>query len=115
VRRGRGATRFCVRGGGRFWVGSRKGKIDFVATTARGHRTHRRRVAPGRRVARAGISGARGIGRGLFLGHRGGRGRLVYGARGGRIRFLAAVSRRQGARRRSLARRLRTVGLLRKR
>ena len=41
VRRGRSATRFCVRGGGRFLVWRRRGKIDMVATTARGHRAGR--------------------------------------------------------------------------
>jgi hypothetical protein len=112
LRRGRGATRFCVRGRGRFLVGSRKGKIDFVATTARGHRT--RRLGPGRRV-RARVRGTRRVRRGLLLGHRVGPGRVVYGVRGRRIRFLATTSRRQAARPRSLVRRLRALGLVARR
>ncbi len=112
LRRGRGATRFCVRGGGRFLVGSRKGKIDFVATTARGHRT--RRLGPGRRV-RARVRGTRRVRRGLLLGHRVGPGRVVYGVRGRRIRFLATTSRRQAARPRSLVRRLKALGLVARR
>ena len=109
VRRGRRVTRFCVRGGGRFMVGTRRGRIDLVATTARGHRT--RRTAPGRRVRRRGIRGARRIRPGLFVGHRAGPGRVVYGVRRRRIRFLAAVSRRQTRRPLALARRLRSLGL----
>jgi hypothetical protein len=109
VRRGRGAARFCVNGGGRFLVGSRKGKIDLVASTARGHRT--RRLGPGRRVPRAGIGGARGLARGLLVGHRVGAGRVVYGVRGGKVRFLATVQRRQTANPGALARRLRSLGL----
>jgi hypothetical protein len=104
VRRGRAATRFCVRGGGRFLVGARRGRIDLVATTARGHRT--RRTGPGRRVRRARIAGARRLGRGLLVGHRVGRGRVVYGVRRGRVRFLATVTRRQVTHRRKLIRRL---------
>ncbi len=109
VRRGRRATRFCVRGGGRFLVGARRGRIDFVASTARGHRT--RRIGPGRRVPRAGIVGARSVRRGLLVGHRAGAGRVVYRVRRRRVRFLAVVTRRQAARPRSLVRRLRAVGL----
>ena len=112
VRRRRGVTRFCASGGGRFLVGAHRGKIDFVATTGRGHRNRRRRLGPGRRVPRAGIRGARRTGRGLFVGRRVGRGRLVYGVRARRIRFLAAVPRRQALKRRSLRRRLRAAGLV---
>jgi Metallo-beta-lactamase superfamily len=109
VRRGRRATRFCVRGGGRFLVGSRRGRIDFVGTTARGHKTRRR--GPGARVRR--IGGGRRVGRGLVVGYRRGGGRVVYGLRRGRVRFLAVVPRRSAARPRSLGRRLRAVGLRR--
>ena len=109
VRRSRAATRFCVNGGGRFLVGSRKGKIDFVASTAKGHRT--RRLGPGKRVPRAGISGAHRMAKGLLVGHRQGTGRVVYGVRRGKIRFLASVQRRQTAKPAPLARRLRSLGL----
>jgi hypothetical protein len=111
LRRGRGVTRFCVHGGGRFLVGSRKGKIDFVATTAPAHRT--RRLGPGRRLDRSSVGGARRFSRGLLAGHRSGGGRVIYGVRGRRVRFLAVVTRRQLAHERSLARRLRALGLLR--
>jgi hypothetical protein len=109
VKRSRRATRFCVTGGGRFLVASRKGRIDLVATTARGHRT--RRLGPGRRLRRARILGARRIGRGLLAGHRSAGGRVIYGVRGGSVRFLAAVTRGQLLHQRSLARRLRALGL----
>ena len=111
VRRARPASRFCVRGGGRFLVGARRDRIDFVATTARRHRT--RRLGPGQRVPAAGISGARALRRGLFVGHRAGGGRVVYGVRRGRLRFLAVVPRRQARRRAVLLRRLRAAGLVR--
>ena len=112
----RRATRFCVTGGGRFLVGARRGRIDFVATTARGHRT--RRVGPGRRLRSRRIRGARSIGRRLrgqrlLVGHRSGGGRVIYGVRARRLSFLAAVTRRQATRPRSLARRLHAVGLVR--
>lgn len=108
VRRTRRATRFCVRGGGRFLVASRRGRIDLAATTARAHRT--RQVGPG---SRGRIRGARRVGRGLLVGHRSGGSRVIYGVRRRRVRFLAVVPRRQAARPRSLARRLRAVGLRR--
>jgi hypothetical protein len=110
VKRKRAATRFCVRRGGKFWVGSRKGKIDFVATTAKGHRT--RRLGPGRRFQRARIAGTRRIRSGLFVSRKTRKGRVLYGLRRHRIRFLATVSRRQARKRRSLVRRLRAVRLV---
>jgi hypothetical protein len=112
-RKSRGFTRFCVGGGGRFVVGARKGKIDFIATTARGHRT--RGHGPGRRLRGVRLAGARLIGRGVMVGHRQGRGRVIYGVSGGRIRFLAVVPRRQAAHARSLVRRLRAAGVVRAR
>jgi hypothetical protein len=109
IRSGR-FTHFCVRGGGRLVTRARRGKIDFVATTARGHR--RRGVRPGRRV-RGRIRGARPMRRGLLAGPRKGRGRLIYGVRRGRIRFIAVVPRRQAAHERRLVRRLQAAGLVR--
>jgi hypothetical protein len=111
-KRKRGFQRFCVRGGGRFLVGTRRGRIDFVATTARRHAT--RRLRPGKRVRGARIAGTRRLRKGLFFGHRVGRGRVVYGVRRKRVRFLATISLRQvrGARnRRKLTRRLKAAGL----
>ncbi|HEX2232802.1 MAG TPA: hypothetical protein VHG69_05510, partial [Thermoleophilaceae bacterium] len=108
VRRGPRFTRFCVRGGGRFLVGSRRGRIDFAATTARRHRT--RRTGPqGRQRAAA---GARRIHRRVRVGGAGRRGRVIYGVRGGRVRFVAVATARQVARPRGLLRRLRAAGLL---
>jgi dienelactone hydrolase len=107
VRDGRRASRFCVRGGGRFWVGRRRGRIDLVATTARGHRS--RRIAPGRRAP--GAAGGRQLAPGLFEGRPAGGGRLVYRVRGGRIRWLAVVEARRLAEPRALVRRLRGLGL----
>jgi pimeloyl-ACP methyl ester carboxylesterase len=104
-------TRFCVRGRGRFLVAARKGRIDFIATTARGHRS--RRYGPGRRIRRARSAGLRRIRRGLMVGGRLGRARVLYGVRAGRIRFVAVVPRGQVTRKRALVRRLRAAGLLR--
>jgi hypothetical protein len=109
-RRTKRATVFCVRGGGRFVVAARKGKIDLVATTARRHKT--RRVGPRRRVPGGRITGARRIAPRLLVGHRSGRGRVLYGlSKKRRVRFLAVVTKRQTLRPRKLARRLRTLGL----
>ncbi len=109
VRRGRRVTRFCVTRGGRFLVGSHRGRIDFVATTARGHRT--RRLRPGGRLRPGRVPGARRIARGLLAGRRGRAGRVVYGVRRGRVRFIAVVRPRAVARPRSLARLVRNLGL----
>jgi hypothetical protein len=109
--RSRGLTHFCVVGGGRFVVGARKGRIDFLATTARGHRA--RRYGPGRRLRGGRIAGARRIRAGLLAGRRQGRGGVIYGVRGRRVRFLAVVRFAQIARERALVRRLRAAGVVR--
>jgi len=72
-------ARYCVRGGGRVVVRGRRGRITFVASTARGHRS--RRLAPRRAPRLSGRRIARGV-------HR--RGRLVYGVRHGKVRFVGA-------------------------
>ncbi|MFN2616104.1 MAG: hypothetical protein ABR581_03145 [Thermoleophilaceae bacterium] len=108
------AYSFCVRGRrGRFLVGARKGKIDFLATTVRRH--HTRRHHPGQRLRASHIRGARRVARGVQVGHRFGRGRVVYGVRGRKVRFLAVVTRRQTVHRRALVRRLRAAKLVPKR
>jgi hypothetical protein len=107
--RGRHGVRFCVRGGGRFLVSARKGKIALVATTARRHRTRRR--GPGTRVRHNRIKGTRSIGHGIRLGHKTRRGRVIYGVKKGRIRYLAVATRRQSAHRKALIRALRRLGL----
>jgi hypothetical protein len=111
ARRSRRFTRFCVRGGGRFLVAARKGRIDFIATTARGHTT--RRHGPGRRVRHGRVAGARRIGGGVLAGRRPGRGRVIYGVSRRRVRFLAVVPVRQVARKRTLLRRLQAAGVVR--
>jgi hypothetical protein len=98
--RTRGGTRFCVRGGGRFVVGARKGRIDLVASSARGHRT--RRTGPGRRARRR---------QALVVGRHGRASHVVYGVRRHRVRFLAVVPRAQLRKPRSLVRRLHRAGL----
>jgi len=110
TRRGKRSTRFCVRGGGRFIVASRRNRIDLIATTGRRHRT--RKVGPGKKLRAGRLRGARPIGRGYLVGHRRGGGRVVYGvSRRNRVRFLAVVTRKQTAKPRKLRRRLRGLGL----
>ena len=109
ARRGPRVSRFCVRHGGRFLVGSHRGRIDFVATNAPGHRT--RRVGPGRRLPRGAVPGAKKIAPRLLVGRHAGRRRVVYGIRRNRVRFIAVVRRQAVARPRSLVRFLRRVGL----
>jgi hypothetical protein len=67
----------CGAAGG--WSCGGRGRITFVASTARGHRS--RRLAPRRAPHARGRRIARGI-------HR--RGRLVYGVRRGKVRFVGA-------------------------
>ena len=109
-RRGR-VIRYCLRNRakGRFYVGStRKGTIEFVASTARRHSTSKYR--PGKRVKRSRIRGTRRIARGVFLG-RGKRSRAVYGVRRGKVTFVASVSRNQWRKPRRLVKRLRVLKL----
>src|SRR3954451_2260721 len=71
TRRGKLVRRYCVRGGGRFVVGSRSWGITFVASTARGHRSprlapqRRPRATTGRRL-RTGFFAVRALGRRLL-------------------------------------------------
>jgi hypothetical protein len=101
-----GTSRYCVRGGGRFVVAARRGRISLVASTARHHRSPR--LAP-RRRPRA-ISG-RSLRPGLFTVRRPGLRRLLYGVRRGKVRFVGAAGRRELAHPRTLVRRLRAAGL----
>jgi len=106
-RRGSLVNRYCVRGGGRFVVGTRRGRISFVASAARRHRSPR--LAPHRRP-RA-LTGRR-LRAGLFAVRRPGGRRLIYGVRKGRVRFVGAAGRREAAQRRKLVRRLISAGLV---
>ena len=99
----------CVRGGGRFLVVTRDGRVDLVATTARGHGTGR--AAPGTRLRNGRIRGARPAGTGLFVGSYGQSSRVVYGVRGSKVRFLAVASRSATEQPAALARRLSRIGL----
>jgi hypothetical protein len=101
----RSGTRFCVNGGGRFVVSTRRGRIDAVGSTARGHRAGRTRVG-------ARVRGGRRLGRGLVVARRRSSGRLVYALRGRRVRSISVVSRRYVSRPRALRRRLGALGLL---
>jgi hypothetical protein len=88
LHRGRLASRYCVRGGGRFVVAARKGRISLVATNVR-----RPKAAPrGRRLSRRVVV----------------RGRRLYARR----RFVAVASKRELAHPRTLLRRLRWAKLL---
>lgn len=113
VRRGRGATRFCVEGGGRFLVAARRGRIELVSSTAQGHATHR--TAPGRALTSARLNGVRKVRRALLVGTIRGRGpgRVAYGTRRGRVAYLAIARREDALRRLELAQRLRALGLRR--
>lgn len=114
VRRGPRATRFCVRGGDRFLVAARRGRIELVSSTARGHAT--RRTAPGRSLAGVRLAGVRKVGPALLVGTIRGRGagRVAYRMSGRRVASLAVVPRRQALRPLALARRLRALGLHRR-
>jgi hypothetical protein len=105
------ATRFCVAGGGEFLVGARGDRIDFVATTSRGHRSGD--LGPGRHARPAASRGPARIAPGVLLGPRSRNGRLIYRVRGRRIRFVAVLAHRQVSHRTSLVRRLQAAGLLR--
>lgn len=113
VRRGPRATRLCVRGGGRFPVADRRGRIDFIASTARRHAT--RRAAPHRELRRQRLNGVRQVRQAMLIGtiHGRGQGRVVYGTHGVRLDYLAVTPRRAALRRLALARRLRGLGLRR--
>jgi hypothetical protein len=113
-RKGR-ATLFCVRGGGLFWVGNLKGKIDFVATTAPGHRT--RRTGPGRQVRRlrAGgppLPGAHHFLGALLLGHRfHDVGRVIYALnKKHHVRFLAVFKLNETKNKPAVAKQLHAIG-----
>ena len=109
ARRGRDAVRFCVRGGGRFLVSARRGRIVLVASTARRHST--RQTAPGRRMRRNRVVGARRVAKNVLVGHRSGRYRVVYGTRRGRVTFVAPMLRSETVHTRRLVRRLHKLGL----
>jgi hypothetical protein len=97
--------RFCVDGGGMVVVALRRGLVDLVASTARGHRT--RVSGPGARVERQ----RRRVSGGLLV--RGGR--VVYGVGAGRVRFVAIVRPAVARSPRALARALAAAGLVRAR
>jgi len=86
---------------------SKKGRIDFVASTARRHRS--KRLAPRRKLKAARVSGTRRVARGVFAGRGKRTGRLIYGVRGRRVTFVGAAGRK--AKNRAVAKRLRTLKL----
>jgi len=111
ARRTRRTFRYCVKGGlGRVTaVFSRRGRVQVVTTTARGHGNRRVRVgSTGRRFARA-FPGRRRVTRGIYRAGR--RSTRIFGVRRGKVRYIA-VARRQLLRRpRALRRYLRLAGL----
>lgn len=107
--RGRLAVRLCVRGGGRLLVRSRGGKVNCIASTARGHRT--RQAGPGSRARGGRIRGARRLRRQMLIAPRQRCGRhVVYGLNRRRVTYVVVVPRRQTARPLRLARQLRALG-----
>ncbi|MEJ7715113.1 MAG: hypothetical protein WKF40_05150 [Thermoleophilaceae bacterium] len=94
-------------------MATRRGRIVFVASTARRHGT--RSVASGRPKKKGRPRGARRVRRGLYVGTHGRRGRIVYGVRRGRFTFLAVTTRRDARKSKALVRRLRVLGLRRRR
>jgi len=112
-RQGR-VVQYCVGAGrGRFFVGSnRRGRIDFVASTAAGHGS--KRLRPERSLARARVAGVRrlrGSVAGVFIGNQTRGGRFIYGVQDGRVTFVGTVSRRQAAQPHGVAARLGRLGL----
>ena len=108
TQRTRRSARFCVAGRGRFVVGLRRGRIDLIASSARGHR--RRTTGPGSRLRHGRLRGSRRLTRTVRVGRRSGGGRVLYGVRRARVRFLAVVTKRQVRKPRALVRRLRRTG-----
>jgi hypothetical protein len=108
MRRSNGNVRFCVQGGGRFFVRATRGKISFIATNARRHKT--KRVAPGKRV-RGATSGFRKAARDLYVSRRANPGRVAYRVHKGRARYLAVVRKRDSSASRTLLRTLKRAGV----
>jgi hypothetical protein len=83
---------YCVKGNRRARVTlgfDRRGKVRFIASTARGHRAGK--IRPGTPARRLRARPTRQVGRGVRAG---GNGRIVFGVRGGRVRFIGTVDRR---------------------
>jgi dienelactone hydrolase len=92
LHRGKLASRYCVRGGGRFEVAARHGRISLVATDVRAAK----RKPAGRHLSRrVRVRGSR-----------------LYGVRRGKVRFVGVAGRRELAHPRTLLRRLRWAHLL---
>jgi dienelactone hydrolase len=95
LHRGVLASRYCVRGGGRFEVAARHGRISLVASSARGHRPAKLKPAGPHLSPRVRVRRSR-----------------LYGVRGGKLRFVGVASRREVAHPRTLLRRLRWAHFL---
>ena len=111
ARRTRRTYRYCVKGGsGRVAaVFSRRGRVQAVTTTARGHGNRRVRVgSTSRRFARA-FPSRRRVARGIYRAGR--RSTRIFGLRRGKVRYIAVVPRRLIQRPRTLRRYLRLAGL----
>ena len=110
VRRTRHSQSYCVRGrSGRVAAVFSRGRVELVATTARGHGNRGVGVRARERAFRRAYPNRRRIGRGLFRASR--RSPRLFGVRGGRVRFIAVANRRLLARPRALRRALRRAGI----
>ncbi|MBA3300111.1 MAG: exo-alpha-sialidase, partial [Thermoleophilaceae bacterium] len=88
--------RYCVRGGGRvLLVFSKRKRVTFVASTARGHR--RRGVGPRSTVRRLRAvfrrAGVRSLPGGILRVRRGSSRQILFGTRRGRVRYVAVADR----------------------
>ena len=106
--------RYCVRGGGRVLVVfSKRKRVAFVASTARGHR--RRGVGPRSTVRRTRAvfrrSGLRSLGGGLLRVRGGSSRQVLFGTRRGRVRYVAVADRTLLARRSRVLTAARRAGL----
>lgn len=94
-RRKRGVWRYCVRGGGKFIaVFSKRKRVLFLATTARGHKRGKLHSGSTLRSLRRAYRGrgARRVRGKVIVLRKGRKNRnLVFGVRGKRIRYIAVV------------------------
>ncbi len=101
ARRSAGNYRFCVTGGGRFIVRAKRGKVTFIASKAKGHKTAR--VAPGKRI-RGATKGFRRAASRFYVTRKTRPARVGYAVRGGRAAYLVASSAKVADVRRALRR-----------
>ncbi len=118
ARTARGVLRYCVRGGGSVLAAfNARGRLSFVATTAKGHR--RLKIGRGssakalskrfgKRLRRSGIAGVRRVSSGSSR-------QLLFGVRGGKVNFVAIADTALLRNRKALRTQLRRAALVRAR